>query len=67
MKSKPAYLMLAAVAAVACSGCTELADEFRRAAGPSLQTGLTAALTGVVDGAFAVFTPDTEDASGGTP
>ncbi len=65
MKSKPTTLMLAALAVVACSGCTELGDEFRTAAGPSLQTGLTAALNGVVDGALAVFTPDADDA--GTP
>ncbi|MCP4250564.1 MAG: hypothetical protein GY778_26270 [bacterium] len=61
MKSKPAYLMLAALAAFTCSGCTELGDEFRTAAGPRLQTGITAALTGMVDGAFAVFTPGKGD------
>jgi len=52
-------LMLCASA----TGCTKLGEDFRTAAGPQLQAGLTAMLTGVVDGAFAVFEPGTDSTS----
>ena len=50
-----------AVLALAAGGCTELGDEFRNAAGPSLQTGITQVLNGVVNGAFAVFEPGKDE------
>lgn len=43
------------------SGCDKLGDDFRTAAGPSMQSGMTSLLTGVVDGAFAVFEPGTTE------
>jgi len=61
--------VLACCAVVVLSGCDELTDEFRSAAAPSLKSGTTAVLTGLVDGAFAVFEPDgdsTSDTSSGS-
>lgn len=43
----------------AASGCT-LPREFRTAANPALQSGLTSILTGLVDGVFAVIEPEPE-------
>ena len=50
-----------AAALLASGGCTELGDDFRSAAGPNLQSGVTQVLTGMVDGAFAVFEPGKGD------
>ncbi len=41
------------------SGC-EAGREFRAAAVPALQTGVTQILTGLLDGIFAVIEPDTD-------
>jgi hypothetical protein len=38
-------------------GCAA-AEEFRAAAGDSLKSGVTTIATGLIDGIFAVFTPD---------
>ncbi len=56
-----------AVLPLAAGGCTELGDDFRNAAGPSLQSGITQVLNGMVDGAFAVFEPgkDEDSTTGG--
>ncbi len=40
------------------TGCEELVNEFRTVAGSNLQQGVLSILTGVVDGAFAVFDPN---------
>ena len=51
---------LAAVFALTCGGgcgVSDLSAEFRAAAGGQLQTGVTALLNGLVDGAFAVLEP----------
>lgn len=73
MKSKrkplswPIWTTLACAAVLLASGgCTELGDDFRAAAGPSLQAGVTQVLTGMVDGAFAVFEPGKGDETDGT-
>ncbi len=65
--------LVALAGLLSCTGCTELGDEFRAAAGPRLQSGITDMLTGVVDGAFSVFEPgkggdasDTTTGGGGT-
>ncbi|MCH7701328.1 MAG: hypothetical protein IID37_06540 [Planctomycetes bacterium] len=62
---------LAAVFALACGGgcgVSDLSAEFRAAAGGQLQTGVTALLNGLVDGAFAVLEPgdptDTDNSAG---
>lgn len=53
-------LMLGA-GAIGLTGCAG-AEEFRAAAGASLETGLNAIADGLLAGAFAVFEPDaTED------
>ncbi|MHC4064581.1 MAG: hypothetical protein ACYSUI_08790 [Planctomycetota bacterium] len=49
--------LAAAALLVASSGCTELGDEFRAAAGPKLESGVNDLLTGIVSGAFEVFEP----------
>ena len=74
MKSnrKPSYwpiwtTLACAAGLLASGGCTELGDDFRAAAGPNLQAGVTQALTGMVDGAFAVFEPGKGDETDGTP
>lgn len=58
---------LAAIAVVfpltLSAGCVT-GTEFRAAAGPAVQQGLTLILDGVVDGLFAVVEPDTETTSG---
>ena len=38
-------------------GC-DSAEEFRSVAGSSIQSGITSIATGLIDGAFAVFEPD---------
>lgn len=58
---------LAAVFALACGGgcgASDLSAEFRAAAGDQLQTGVTALLNGLVDGAFAVLEPGDSTATG---
>ena len=58
----PIWTTLACAAVLLASGgCTELGDDFRSAAGPNLQAGVTQVLTGMVDGAFAVFEPGKGD------
>lgn len=53
-----AVVWLTAMATMA-GGCDgELAAEFRSAAGDKLQEGLMTIMDGVLEGAFAVFTPD---------
>ncbi len=52
-----ARIILACGVLALAAGCTELGDEFRAAASPSLQSGITQVLTGMVDGAFAVVEP----------
>ncbi|HEY3243787.1 MAG TPA: hypothetical protein VGM03_10590 [Phycisphaerae bacterium] len=37
--------------------------EFRDAAGPALRTGLDSIATGLIDGAYAVFEPDSDSNS----
>ncbi|MEP0846689.1 MAG: hypothetical protein HRF50_07680 [Phycisphaerae bacterium] len=63
-----AMAALAALACVALPGCNE--DEawtaFRGAASSSLQSGVSALLQGIVDGAFAVFDLGADDSSGTT-
>ncbi|UCC28882.1 MAG: hypothetical protein JSU86_11850 [Phycisphaerales bacterium] len=50
-----------AIAAIALSGVTGCVTgrEFREAAGPAFQTGVTAIVNGLLDGFFAVIEPDT--------
>ena len=64
-RAKPAALLLAVLVLVLLPiwGCNKLGDDFRTAAGPSLQTGMTAVFAGLVDGAFAVFEPGTTEDS----
>jgi hypothetical protein len=50
--------MLSGLYLLGLNGCAG-AQEFRAVAGDSLQTGLTTIATGVIDGLFAVFEPDT--------
>lgn len=43
------------------AGCnSELGQQFRRAAGPQLESGITQVLNGIVDGAFEVYQPDND-------
>jgi len=43
----------------ACSTGCRFGREFRDVAGPSIHSGVSLILNGVVDGAFAAFEPDT--------
>ncbi len=48
------------------AGCdSEMAKEFREVASPSLQSGISSILDGVVDGVFAVVDPDTSESDNG--
>ena len=58
--------LVAAAGLLAGTGCTELGDEFRTAAGPKLESGITDVLTGIVSGAFEVFEPGKGEDSSGT-
>lgn len=47
-------------------GVSDLSAEFRSAAGDDLQTGVTALLNGLLEGAFAVLEPGDSTDSNGT-
>ena len=49
-----------AIASIALSGVTGCVTgrEFREAAGPAFQTGVTAIVNGLLDGLFAIIEPD---------
>jgi hypothetical protein len=49
-----------ALAALACTGCeSDMAKEFRTAARPQLEAGVDSLVSGLLDGAFALWEPDT--------
>ncbi len=66
--SKATVTGLALLGLTLGTGCdSEMAKEFREVATPSLQSGVSSILNGVVDGLFAVVDPDTSESdSGGT-
>lgn len=47
------------------TGCGAAWTEFRSVAGPAFQQGVTAIVTGLLDGAFAVANPDGADTTSG--
>jgi hypothetical protein len=58
--------IVAALAAtvILISGCDgKLGKEFRSTAASSLESGLTTVVTGLIDGAFAVYDPGTDSSS----
>jgi len=61
LKPLAAIVLLGAVTLLATGGCNKLGDEFRAAAGPELQAGVTQLLNGLVDGTFAVVDPDDDE------
>lgn len=54
-------LMLTLVGVASVSGCVLDGKEFRSTAGPSLEAGMTALATGLIDGAFAAYMPDDDE------
>ena len=52
--------------AMRVGGCSQYADRFRAAASPSLQTGVSALLDGLVEGVFAVVEPEGATADDGS-
>jgi hypothetical protein len=54
-------LLVAVCGVTLSSGCELDGQEFRTAAGPALEAGVTTLATGLIDGAFAVYMPDDED------
>ncbi len=57
-----AMLALAATTTTLCTGCSdEVSDEFRAAASASIKNGLGAIFDGLLEGGFAVATPDSTD------
>lgn len=63
--SLTAILAATALLAVASTGCEMDGKEFRAVAGPSLELGLTTVVTGIIEGAFAEYTPDDIDNNSG--
>jgi hypothetical protein len=59
--SEVVVVLAAACGVVLCCGCDLDGQEFRTAAGPALEAGVTTLATGLIDGAFAVYMPDDED------
>jgi len=58
-------LALMTMATLPATSCT-FGREFREAAGPALQSGVTSILTGLVNGVFAAIEPETDaEAEGG--
>ena len=57
---KAGVLMILAASGIGC----ESAEEFRSVASSAIQSGVTSIATGVIDGLFAVFTPDMTDTTG---
>jgi hypothetical protein len=54
-----AVAVVVMLAAMACGCDGKLGKEFRETASSSLQSGLTEIATGLINGAFAVYDPDT--------
>ncbi len=54
--------MLSGLYLVGLNGCAG-AQEFRAVAGDSIKTGVMSIATGMIDGIFAVFEPDTTTAN----
>lgn len=57
-RSQALTIAVATIALSSMTGCVT-GREFREAAGPAFQTGVTAIVNGLLDGLFAIIEPDT--------
>jgi hypothetical protein len=61
------FLAALAATAILISGCDgKLGEEFRATTATSLESGLTTVVSGLIDGAFAVYDPGTDSSGSGT-